>query len=602
MNSKKTNRLVAILNVIGIISIYILYFGSKYLTHFLGAPADGSGSAFSIFNDNIITFLINNIQIVLAMIHGCLSVFNIICAVQNRKNRKLFFWQLVFGIYQIFGVLNTTIFLDYYDVSEWVTLIVSNIIPMIFALINLILIKKNKPKVIQVISYVGVIIWSVLSIFDIIGTYWEIVAIVMQFIYIHYQEKDIVESKERKCVNIILYYVIQLILVLIFAFIVLYSLIATKIYEWNWEKDLEDLQSKILTMEGVTNNRQYIPVEKDYKYGFIDTNGEEKIQCEYDRITFFTETEIEGKKCNIALGKKDDKFYIISKSGDNIVIEGELETFFKRLYDYFWELVMTNMFNEEADNRIAYINTFDMLFQAMMKEEENNFEEIEINNKNNTITLNTDDYDYYYNFENYSMKIEPIYDDIELEDYYDDNYYYDDSDDTYYYNNSHYEETKYNVTITKKNGEEESNIVYLPGIDEYHVNLDTYEYEPILETFSNGYIEFETEDKTKRGWYDENGNMITIPSSYEIEDIKDNKVFLYNENIGSIVIDMSGRTLLQARLLYMCGDTFLVKNNKDKMVLLDENLRTITDEYDKIIPNVQIDISPSYSSYYQPVY
>ena len=110
----------------------------------------------------------------------------------------------------------------------------------------------------------------------------------MQFIYIHYQEKDIVESKERKCVNIILYYVIQLILVLIFAFIVLYSLIATKIYEWNWEKDLEDLQSKILTMEGVTNNRQYIPVEKDYKYGFIDTNGEEKIQCEYDRITFFT--------------------------------------------------------------------------------------------------------------------------------------------------------------------------------------------------------------------------------------------------------------------------------------------------------------------------
>ena len=43
---------------------------------------------------------------------------------------------------------------------------------------------------------------------------------------------------------------------------------------------------------------------------------------------------------------------------------------------------------------------------------------------------------------------------------------------------------------------------------------------------------------------------------------------------------------------------YLVKNNNKKMVLMDKDLNVISNEYDKIISTMQMDISPQYSSYY----
>ena len=163
--------------------------------------------------------------------------------------------------------------------------------------------------------------------------------------------------------------------------------------------------------------------------------------------------------------------------------------------------------------------------------------------------------------------------------------------------------TKYKVTIAKNDGDIQSSIVYLPGIDED---------ESTLETFTNGYIEFKNEDETRVGWYNEMGNQTTIPSKYEIRDMRDNKIILqvnndnseesYNENtkieLNFIIIDMTGKTLLETTALDMYEEMYLIKNANNKMVLVDKDLKVISNEYDKIITTMQMDISPNYSSYY----
>ena len=113
------------------------------------------------------------------------------------------------------------------------------------------------------------------------------------------------------------------------------------------------------------------------------------------------------------------------------------------------------------------------------------------------------------------MLIEPLYNDDEdmgnEDEYYYDDDYYDEDENTYYLSSS---STKHKVTITKTNGEQETSIVYLPDFDEDDATLDT---------FSNGYIGFEDEENKRNGWIDENGNKITIPDTYTINDIKDGK-------------------------------------------------------------------------------
>ena len=228
MNKKTTNRLVVILNIIAIISIYVLYFSTDYLMSSIMSSKTGGKS---IYNSFIIDIVVNNIQLIMALVHGGVGILNIICAIQNKENKKLCFWQSAFGIYEIWSAITIGVFLDDYYIIAWGNIIVSGIIPIILAIKNIICIRKNKPKIIQIISYVIVIIIAILDILNILSAYWNIIAIVMQFIYIHGQEKHIVESSSRKIINIVLYYVLQLLLVVGFFLMIISSLLITKVNE-----------------------------------------------------------------------------------------------------------------------------------------------------------------------------------------------------------------------------------------------------------------------------------------------------------------------------------------------------------------------------------
>ena len=564
MNSKKTNRLVAILNIVTIILIAILLFLEESSNIML--TEEGLKS---IYNSSITDILVNNLDIIITSLILIVGIFNIICGIQNRKNKKLFFWQIAFGVCMIITAIAFR-FEDYEEIIDYAKLVLYGIIPIIFAIKNLILIKKNSPKVIQIISYVIAIIISLLYILG-LGTYWTIISIVMQLIYIHCQEKNIEETKARKIVNIILYWILELMLLIAIFVIAIISLCTTKINENKIEEPLNQLYNNIKSMRGAENSKLLIPVKKDNKYGFIDEDEEEKISCQYDRVSFFYEVEIDNSNYYVALAKNNDEFYLISKSNDNAVIEGDLKKYLQGIENNL-ESMVTNEYDLEGNYTDGYVYYFGIALKEFIGIKKMSYQELE-NNNENSITLieeeNYDSYKYYYNNGNYSMEIEPIYDDYK------------------YYN------VKCKVTITKISGEKEESTLYLPGFNDY---------EGSLYTFSNGYIEFENEEGTRRGWYDDDGNQVTIPIDFEIIDIKDNKAILQifnveDENFGAnfIIIDMTGKTLLRSQIVDVYDDKYLIKNSNGKMVFVDSELREISNEYDKIISNREVDMFNGYN-------
>lgn len=266
MNRKATNRFVSILNIVLIISIYILYFSTSYL---MEGSITGKSGIQSVYDNIIIEILLNNINIILTLVNGGVGILNIICAIQNKENKKLSFWQIVFGIYGIWAAIAIGIFTENTTVMTWQGIVLFTIIPIILAIKNLIFIKKNKPKVIQIISYILVILLAVLSFFKNIGVQWLIIVGVMQLIYIQKQEKEIKESKARKIINIILYYILQTILVLGFLLMILSSIGIIKANEMKWKTELSKIGNEIEKLQGATIQETYIPVEKNEKYGFI---------------------------------------------------------------------------------------------------------------------------------------------------------------------------------------------------------------------------------------------------------------------------------------------------------------------------------------------
>ena len=574
MNKKSTNRLIAILNIVVVVAYSILILSTPYLVQ--KSLVCNTGKEFeSLYGNFIIEFILNNSGGILYVIFMLVGTLNIISAIQNKGNKKICFWQLVFGILLFSSILDEFEFIQGTDKEK----ILEGIIPIILAIINIIFIRKNKPKMIQVISYIGVIIISILRLFDItvgdiiniivtrtntldiilklqlvgkiinIVTSWTVISIVMQLVYIHFQDNDIEESKSRRIANFFLYYVVLVILSIGFLTMVLSSLLFSKVNEFKLEREVSNLYNDIENLHDSKINDIYIPVVQNNKYGFINDSGQEKIACQYDAVSDFIELKIDSDLYCFAIAKKDDKFYIISKSNDNVVISGYLEENLQRIYKY--EMTVNN-------DVVDYVHVCNMSYSILTKNGINNRE---IEKSSNVINLNkNNDGLYSFNNENYSMLIELIY--SESEEY-----------------------PKEKVIITKNNGEQESSIVYFPYLDLYDATM---------QLFSNGYIGFEDEDNNVNGWFDDNGNKVTISNNYIINDIKDNKVILKEDNTEDydtmdevtehyFVIDMAGNLLLQTTVLYVYDDIYLVENENKKMVIMDKDLHVISNEYDKII-------------------
>lgn len=563
MNSKKTNYLVVVLNALLVLIFYVLYCFSDFLFSRIS-------NGISIYNCHTAEFLLNNIEVIIFFMYGGIGTLNIICSIQNKKDRKLSFWQMILGMYLILYLIWEifTLKLDFESIECVYIVFINSIIPITLAVINLIKIKKNSPKVIQIISYIVVIIIAILNLIVDNNFYiricWLIIIVIMQFIYVRVQDKDILESNRRKYVNIILYYIIQAIFVVGILALLISSLIITKINDDIMKKEVNKLYNEIITIQGNNITDRYIPVKNNGKYGFINESGEEKVPCEYDMVADFCEVDLNNVKYYITIAKKNNKYYIISKNNSSIVINERLEKYVKNL-DISIEKAFSSMLDEKDNYENAIIkcsNFYGLLLVLLTSHNEDVDVQTQTAKGNNKIELEYENFKYYYNTKNYSMVIEKVYDD--------ENYY------------SSSDPLKYNVTIIKQNEQKESSIVCLPGFEE-----DSN----ILRPLSNGFIEFEEEGYS--GWYDNNGNKTTIAKPYVVVDVREDTAVLFKDDIEwydentieeYIGIDMKGQIIMQTNYIMGISNGYLIKNKNEKMVLISNKLEVISKEYDVMLP------------------
>lgn len=585
MNRKRTNRLILIFNALLLINYLLMAFTYNFLNKNMLHTSEGGKS---LSNSFIVEFLFNYSDTIFIIAFIVVAVLNIISAIQNKKDTKISFWQSIFAILCLLPPLKVLLEVVNIDIIDISSTILFGILPIILAIYNIVLIKKNKPRLVQVISYFVVILLSILYLLNIIPAYhWYAIAIVMQIIYVHRQVKTIKESPSRTIVNIILYYVIQAILVGGLFILIISSLLITKITNSKLESAVSILYNNLEKLDGVTNNELYIPVEKDNKYGFINEAGEEKISCQYDKVSYFNGVFVNNTSCYIALAKKENSYYIISKSNKYLPINGDLEKFITAFDNNFANTTVES-FNTNGDYNNVSLELFNAAFQILASKTSKGGilhlytkQTLETADKN-SVPITYDGSNYIYKSTNYTMTITPLSDQLDYAD-------------EYSSVSDMYANLRYSVSVKKSNGETETSIVNLPGI---------YKSELKINTFSNGSIEYESEDGLTVGWYDKDGNQTSISSNYRIDDIKDNFIILQSNTVDTqssefkyTIIDFSGNILLHSNAIDIYQNTFLVKNNNNKMVLLDSSLNTISNEYDKIITNTQIDISPDFSSY-----
>ena len=522
----------------------------------------------SIYNSAIIEFLIGKATLIVTFVCGLIGILNIICAIQNRKNKKILFWQLIFGLYEIYIAVLTL--MNYsFSFVEIAKIVVCAVIPIVLALINIILIKKNKPKAIQVISYFIVIIMSIIVLFNKELVFWNIICLIMQLIYIHYQEQNIQESKTRKIVNIILYYILQAIVVICLLFVLIAAIIINAVNYNKMNSQVKEILNNIKNLSEITNEEPYMVIENNSKYGFIDENGEEKIPCEYDGVSYFCSAEFNKQKYYFALAKKGNDYYIISKGNEQLNISNN--EYFINISNY----IEQEMIAEYSNQNMQYLTeqSYSFILQIFIAENANNKNiqlvpektlKFEKNLQRDYSGLYNDD-NLCYKAENYTMVIEPVKNDNPTYDLYDD--YFVEANPTY------------NVTIKKNSGEESSSIECLPGFNSYSNTI---------ETLNDGSIVFKNPDEETYGWYNNNGDMIYIPNGYEIENIIDNIIIISKYNEESMMteyyfINQSGQVLLKSYdVLVILENTYVLKNENNKMLVYSTDLNKISNEYDVI--------------------
>lgn len=577
MNDKKTNYFVSIINAIAIITYIILIFTAPEIKLTI---MEDYNEYVSIFADNIVEFFISNLKIIILVLGLCLSISNIINAIQNKTNKKLCFWQIIFAII----VLYWTITGIFEHERNWLILtLIFTIIPIMFAIKNLVYIKKDKASKIEIISYILVIISMiallVISLYEdpyyleyklfdevFIGQVltsgwliWLIVSIIMQFIYTHKQENQEVGEK-KKLLNVYIHYIINGITAIVFGFLVLYSVISTKVNMPNWDKQVNEIYQNITNLQGSTIQEFYIPISNNGKYGFINENGQEKIACEYDRITMFLKLEKNNETFYTAFAQKGEDYYIISKENDIIKLNDtkQLENIMKGSNEISSQMID---FYEEKD--VADVHLFTLQANVWMKGnltiQPRKYEYPAQEN----IKLQKQGTAYYYNTDNYSMRIEPL----EIFDV--------ESGDNYTY---------CNITMNKNN----DNQIYKESTyQEAIYGLDEERNEITL--LSDGYIMFKSLDEKTGGWYNNNGDKVNISlKNFEISDVRSNKIILSkyiekDEKIEYAIVDLEGNLILYTDTLYWFENTYWVKNAQNKMIMVDKNFNQISNEYDFII-------------------
>ena len=568
MNKKRTNYLVLILNIIYVIFTFGINSGDFESQLYENTARINSGLLTTIYGSFIVEFVIINLNKLWIANLVVVVIMDIICAFQNIKLKKLCFWYLSLAICTIGITIDIGNFLKI-DQIITVEKIIFIFIPILLAIKNIIFIKRNKPETKIIISYILSILICVLILinklpFDAIK-FWWIISIIMLFIYIRNQDKNIEESKTRKIINIILYWIIQFITCIGLCILVISALIISIRNNNKYEKHIIDIYNEMSNIQSFTNYILCYPVEENGKFGFINGSGEEVIPCEYDIVSYFFATKYMPTRCYFALAKKDNEFYIVSNKNEKINIsEKKYMEFF---YEDVWKSTNT-LYNEQANTNRGYVETFSFMVPLYFNEYISiDKQEILFARESKINLYDNPDAKRYINNQ-FVMELKTVNNYEELLEKYE--------------NINGEKDNIFNIKVRKSTGEVTSSTEYIPG---YKDN--------VIETFSDGSIEFISLDGNVHGWYDVNGNKVSIPSEYIIDDIINNKVFLYKYgDTGEIfyILDYVTGNIINTDYYVTTNNGCIYVDENNKMSLYDKNLKKISNDYDRIIANWLIDV------------
>lgn len=347
--------------------------------------------------------------------------------------------------------------------------------------------------------------------------------------------ENLVEIDSTTAISIAV--LIMVAIVLLMGVSLSYKQIGTYIKDKKNENELEFKPTffKYITELGI--NDIYINVKKDGKYGYIDQNGEIRIDFKYDYASPFIKIVQYNKVFDIALVCEDGSSKIILKN-ERVVMSYRSESSHEN-YDAKWNEL------EQIYRDTLGQGTADIVTEAPLV----------VDNKSKVPAYKEDyetDYTYKYDY-NYEYDVIVTKSSLGLGDIYE---------------------------LAKKDN------------SDIRLNLDTkgLDYdENYLYLFSNGTIPYYDISNREQGWFTSYGKKNAMTGRAQILDFFGDRLLLKNYNDKTIYfIDGEGNKLSdEYRSIYVCQDNerYIVKDLQNKYKVIDRNYDQIFEgEYDVFDP------------------
>lgn len=276
----------------------------------------------------------------------------------------------------------------------------------------------------------------------------------------------------------------------------------------------------------------YINVERDGKWGYINPQGQTKIEFKYNYATPFITINKYDKNFDIALVCEGETASVILKNRRSVMS-------FKNTVAY--------------DDYQAQLDLLQNLYKDTFKQEGSVF--------NNLISTKTNNMNRIESYEN-----EPY------------RYPFNDEYDIY-------------ITVSQSGGKNRYEFLKRsnPNI-KISIDCDNLKFEKkYLYVYSNGYLPFYKTSQQIQGWYTKETKRVELKGNIQILEFFDDQVLIkdYDKNIVYFANESGEKISPDYKDIFVLDDAYIVKNENNKYIIVDKQFQKILDiEYDYINPRL----------------
>ena len=275
----------------------------------------------------------------------------------------------------------------------------------------------------------------------------------------------------------------------------------------------------------------YLNVERNGKWGYINSKGEIKIDFEYDYATPFVQIEKYDKYFDVALVCKDNIAGIILKNKRNV-------------------LTYSNKINkDDFDGQIAELQR---IYEETFKQEGNVKDKF-------TKVANSD------------MNSIKSYDNVSYR------YPYNEEYDIY-------------ITVSQSGGKNRYEFLKNDNTNiKVGINCDFMQFdEHNLYVYSNGYLPYYKPSEGIQGWYNKETKKFEIEGDIQILDFFEDQLLIkdYYDNTYYFADENGDPISERYKDIFVLDDGYIVKNSNDKYIIINKKFEQVCNniEYDYINP------------------